>query len=49
MSEDLNFRSKEYWNHIIWGLFLGLLSAIGAYIFIFDNGSGAESSFAQFK
>ena len=35
MSEDLNFRSKEYWNRIIWGLFLGLLSAIGAYIFIF--------------
>jgi H+/Cl- antiporter ClcA len=35
MSEDLNFRSKEYWNRLAWGVLLGLLSAIGAFIFIF--------------
>jgi H+/Cl- antiporter ClcA len=35
MSEDLNFRSKEYWNRLVWGVLLGLLSAIGAFIFIF--------------
>ena len=35
MSEDLNLRSKEYWNRLAWGALLGLLSAIGAFIFIF--------------
>ncbi len=35
MSEDLNLRSKEYWNRLVWGISLGLLSAIGAFIFIF--------------
>ena len=35
MSEDLNLRSKEYWNRLVWGALLGLLSAIGAFIFIF--------------
>ena len=34
MNDDLNLRSKEFWNRMIWGLLLGLLSAIGAYIFI---------------
>jgi H+/Cl- antiporter ClcA len=34
MSEDLNLRSKEYWNRLAWGVLLGLLSAIGAFIFI---------------
>ena len=35
MSGDLNLKSKEYWNDLVWGLLLGLLSAIGAFIFIF--------------
>ena len=35
MSEELNLRSKEYWNHLVWGVLLGLLSAIGAFIFIY--------------
>ena len=35
MSEDLNLRSKEYWSNLGWGVLLGLLSAIGAFIFIF--------------
>ena len=34
MSEELNLRSKEYWNRLVWGVLLGLLSAIGAFIFI---------------
>ena len=34
MSEDLNLRSKEYWSKLGWGVLLGLLSAIGAFIFI---------------
>ena len=34
MSEDLNLRSKLFWNKMFWGLFLGLLSAMGAFIFI---------------
>jgi len=34
MSGDLNLRSKEYWNKMGWGLLLGLLSAIGAFVFI---------------
>ena len=35
MSAELNLRSKEYWNHLVWGVLLGLLSAIGAFIFIY--------------
>ena len=35
MDDDLNLRSKEFWNRMIWGLLLGLLSALAAYIFIF--------------
>jgi H+/Cl- antiporter ClcA len=34
MPEDLNLRSKEYWTRMGLGLFLGLISAIGAFIFI---------------
>lgn len=34
MSEDLNLRSKEYWSKLGRGVLLGLLSAIGAFIFI---------------
>ncbi len=34
MSEDFNLRSREYWQRLGWGLFVGLLSAIGAFIFI---------------
>jgi H+/Cl- antiporter ClcA len=34
MSNDFNLRSKEYWKRMGWGLFLGLISAIGALIFI---------------
>lgn len=35
MSMDFNLRSREYWMRMGWGLSLGLLSAIGAFIFIF--------------
>ena len=35
MPEDFNLRSKTYWKRLGWGLFLGLFSAIGAFIFIF--------------
>jgi H+/Cl- antiporter ClcA len=35
MSTDLNLRSREYWKRMGWGLSLGLISAIGAFIFIF--------------
>lgn len=34
MSDDFNLRSKDYWKRMGWGLFLGLISAIGAFIFI---------------
>ncbi len=34
MSEDLNLRSKLFWNKMFWGLLLGLLSAMGAFLFI---------------
>jgi H+/Cl- antiporter ClcA len=34
MSDDFNLRSKDYWTRLGWGLFLGLISAIGAFIFI---------------
>jgi H+/Cl- antiporter ClcA len=34
MSEEFNLRSKEYWQRLGWGLFVGLLSAMGAFIFI---------------
>ncbi|MGZ7044254.1 MAG: chloride channel protein, partial [Methanobacterium sp.] len=35
MVNDFNLRSREYWKRMGWGLLLGLLSAIGAFIFIF--------------
>ena len=34
MSEDFNLKSRTYWKRMGWGLFLGLISAIGAFIFI---------------
>jgi H+/Cl- antiporter ClcA len=34
MSKDFNLRSREYWQSLGWGLFVGLLSAIGSFIFI---------------
>jgi chloride channel protein, CIC family len=34
MSEDFNLRSKEYWKKMGWGLFVGLIGAISALIFI---------------
>jgi len=34
VSNDFNLRSQEYWSHLGWGLLTGLLSAIGAFIFI---------------
>ncbi len=34
MSEELNLRSKVFWQRLGWGLLVGLLSAIGAFIFI---------------
>ena len=35
MVEELNLRSKKYWTRMGWGLLIGFLSGIGAYIFIF--------------
>lgn len=34
MPEDFNLRSKTYWTKMGWGLFLGFISAVGAFIFI---------------
>ena len=34
MSEEFNLRSRVYWRRLGWGLLVGLLSAIGAFIFI---------------
>lgn len=34
MSDDFNLRSKVYWRRLGWAVFLGLLSAIGAFIFV---------------
>jgi H+/Cl- antiporter ClcA len=34
MTDDFNLRSRVYWKRLAWGLFLGLISAIGAFIFI---------------
>jgi chloride channel protein, CIC family len=34
MSDDFNLRSRAYWERLCWGLFLGLISAVGAFIFI---------------
>jgi chloride channel protein, CIC family len=34
MSEDFNLRSPAYWRRLGWGLLSGLLSAIGAFIFL---------------
>ncbi|BDZ66752.1 hypothetical protein [Methanobacterium ferruginis] len=34
MSEDTNLRSKAYVERMGWGLFLGLISTIGTFIFI---------------
>jgi H+/Cl- antiporter ClcA len=34
MSDNFNLRSRSYWKRMGWGLFLGLISAIGAFIFI---------------
>jgi H+/Cl- antiporter ClcA len=35
MAEDLNLRSKKFWSHMAWGLLVGFLSGLGAYVFIF--------------
>lgn len=34
MSEEFNLRSKVFWQRLGWGALVGLLSAIGAFIFI---------------
>ncbi len=34
MSDDFNLRSKDYWKRLGWGLFLGLISAAAAFMFI---------------
>ena len=33
-TQDFNLRSRAYWRRLGWGLLVGLLSAIGAFIFI---------------
>lgn len=34
MAEDFNLRSRKYWGRLGWGVLVGLLSAMGAFIFI---------------
>ncbi|MCA9944276.1 MAG: chloride channel protein [Anaerolineales bacterium] len=34
MTEEFNLRSRKYWQRLGWGLLVGLLSTIGAFIFI---------------
>ena len=34
MSEEFNLRSRGYWRRLGWGVLVGLLSAVGAFIFI---------------
>lgn len=34
MNDDFNLKSRIYWKRMGWGLFLGLISAISAFIFI---------------
>ncbi len=34
MSEDFNLKSRGYWRRLGWGVLVGLLSAVGAFIFI---------------
>lgn len=34
MADDFNLRSRAYWEKMGWGLFLGFISAIGAFIFL---------------
>ncbi|MGW8226867.1 MAG: chloride channel protein [Anaerolineales bacterium] len=34
MSENFNIRSREFWKRLGWGVLVGLLSAMGAFIFI---------------
>lgn len=34
MAEEFNLRSKAYWRRLGWGVLIGLLGAIGAFIFV---------------
>lgn len=34
MSEEFNLRSRAYWRQLGWGVLVGLLSGIGAFLFI---------------
>ena len=34
MNDDFNLRTSEYWKRLAWGLIVGLISAIGAFIFL---------------
>ena len=34
MTDSFNLRSKRYWQSLVWGLITGLLSALGAFIFL---------------
>ncbi len=34
MAEEFNLRSKKYWQRLGWGVLVGLLSAVGAFIFL---------------
>ncbi len=47
MSEDFNLRSRDYWKRMAWGLFLGLISAIGAFIFIIIMNMGQNLVFSN--
>lgn len=34
MSNDLNVRSRKFWQNMAWGLLTGLITAVGAFIFV---------------
>jgi len=34
VNDDFNLRSKEYWKRLGWGLIVGLISAMGAFVFL---------------
>jgi H+/Cl- antiporter ClcA len=47
MSENFNLRSKDYWKRMGWGLFLGLISAVGTFIFIMLTNLGQSLFFSN--
>jgi hypothetical protein len=34
MANNLNLRSRSFWQSVLWGLLTGLISAVGAFILL---------------